>query len=199
MLTLFHASRSRSSRIVWLLEELGADYDICYVGIRYLDNSGAGPDPANLHPDKKVPALLHDGVVVSESTAVALYLCDLLPTAGLAPAIGDAARGPFLTWMVWSDTEFGPAMFAHMAGASDPRAADSYDAAVRRLTDALRQGPYLLGDRFSAADIMVGASLRFFRAQLPGSPALDTYLERLTSRPAFGRMQAKDAPAAQAA
>ena len=200
MLTLFHAPRSRSTRIVWLLEELGADYDIRYVSIRYRDNSGAGPDPANIHPDKKVPALLHDGTLVSESTAVALYLTDLLPAAGLAPAVDHADRGRYLTWMIWTDTEFAPAMFAQMSGVgSSPLAQANHQAAVGRLTDALARGPYLLGDRFSAADVMVGASIRFFRGQLPDSPAIDAYLERISSRPAFGRMLAKDAPTAQAA
>ena len=89
LLTLFHAPRSRSTRIVWLLEELGSPYELRYVTIRYMDNSGAGPDPANPHPDKKVPALLHDGVLVTESAAVATYLGDLMTAAGLAPHLGD--------------------------------------------------------------------------------------------------------------
>ena len=93
MLTLFHAPWSRSGRIVWLLEEIGADYDIRYVDIfRAMTQSGAR-DPANLHPDGKVPALLHDDVLVTESAAVALYLTDLFPEAGLGAPVGSAERG----------------------------------------------------------------------------------------------------------
>ena len=73
MLTLFHSPQSRSTRFLWLLEELGAEYEVEYVTIPRMDGSGA-PDPKNPHPEKKVPALLHDGHLVTESVAVALYL-----------------------------------------------------------------------------------------------------------------------------
>lgn len=198
MLTLFHAPRSRSSRIVWLLEELGADYDIRYVSIRYNDGSGDGPDPANRHPDKKVPALVHDGVLVTESSAVALYLADLLPAAGLAPS--DAERGPYLTWMTWADNELGAAVFARALGrGDDPRSRANYDAAMQRLTEALAHGPYLMGARFTAADVLIGPMLRFARSHLPEDAAIDAYLARLADRPAFARAQAKDTPVAQTA
>jgi len=88
MLTLFHAPWSRSGRIVWLLEEIGAGYDIRYVDIyRAMTNSGAR-DAANLHPDGKVPALLHDDALVTESAAIALYLTDLHPEANLGASDG---------------------------------------------------------------------------------------------------------------
>ena len=92
MLTLFHAPQSRSGRIVWLLEEIGADYDIVYVDIfRAMTLTGAR-DPANLHPDGKVPALLHDEALVSESAAVALYLTDVHPEANLGASVGSPDR-----------------------------------------------------------------------------------------------------------
>ena len=101
MLTLFHAPMSRSSRFIWLLEELGAPYEIHQVSIfRPMQGQGA-PDVANPHPDKRVPALLDDGVLVTESQAIALYLADRFPKAGLAPRIGERERGPYLTWMAW--------------------------------------------------------------------------------------------------
>lgn len=83
MLTLFHSLQSRSSRMIWLLEELGADYELRYVDIPRMDGSGR-PAPANPHPDKKVPALAHDGALVTESAAICLYLTDLHPEAGVA-------------------------------------------------------------------------------------------------------------------
>jgi len=82
MLTLFHAPWSRSSRLVWLVEELGADCRIEYCDIRRMDGAGAA-DPKNPHPDGKVPALLHNGALITESAAVALYLTGLHPEAGL--------------------------------------------------------------------------------------------------------------------
>ena len=197
MLTLFHAPRSRSTRIVWLLEELGADYTIRYVSIRYGDGSGDGPDAANEHPDKKVPALAYQGRIVSESTAVALCLCELHPAATLAPAPGEAERGAFLTWMCWAETEFGPALWAKIAGQGDtPHARANFEAVVRRLTDALARGPYLMGERFTAADVMIAAGIGWGRQHLPASEAIDAYVARVTGRPAFARAMAKDAPAA---
>lgn len=190
MLTLYHAPRSRSTRIVWLLEELGVPYHLHHVSIRYRDGSGDGPDFANPHPDKKVPALLHDDALVTESAAVALYLSDLVPEARLAPAIGTPARGAFLTWLSWIEGEFGPVIFGKMA---NPSHTTAFDAAVRRLTDALAQGPYLLGEHFSAADVMMGGTIGWAQGLLPRDAAVDAYVERLTTRPAFGRGMAKDA------
>ena len=107
MLTLFHAPQSRSSRIVWLLEELGVDYDIRYVDIfRSMTGSG-GRDAANPHPDGKVPALTHNDALVTESAAVALYLTDLFPEAGLGAAAGSAERAAYVTWLAWG-REFSP-------------------------------------------------------------------------------------------
>ena len=199
MLTLFHAPHSRSSRIVWLLEELGATYDIRYMSIRYGDGSGDGPDPANLHPDKKVPALLHDDTLVSESTAVAMRLCELFPEAGLAPGPDAADRGAYLTWMCWVETEFGPAVYARRAGQADARMQANYEAVVRRVLEALSRGPYLMGERFTAVDVMAGAVVLFVREQLPESDLIDAYAARLASRPALARARAKDAPAPRTA
>src|SRR6188474_3682695 len=100
MLTLYHAPQSRSSRIIWLLEELGADYQLVITDIPRQDGSGA-PDPRNPHPDQKVPALVHDGVLLTESIAILQYLADAFPQARLAPPIGDRARGPYLTWLAY--------------------------------------------------------------------------------------------------
>jgi glutathione S-transferase len=199
MLTLFHAPRSRSTRILWLLEELGMPYELRAVSIRYVDNSGAGPDPANPHPDKKVPALLHDGALVTESAAIAAYLADLAPEAALCPRIGDADRGPYLSWLSWIEGEFGPAMFERMAAGLDGPA-PAFAAAIGRIEAALAQGPYLLGARFSAADVMLGGALGWARDVLPQGGAAPGYLDRLAARPAFARGMARDGvPVAKAA
>lgn len=196
MLTLFHAPQSRSSRLVWLVEELGADVTIEYCDIQRMDGSG-GRDPKNPHPDGKVPALVHDGVLVTESHAVAVYLNGLYPQAGLGFPPDAPERGALLTWLWWGVGELEPALWSHMKGetATDPRAKARYDAATTRLLEALWVGPYLMGERFTLADVMIGSALSWARAYLPDSPLLDDYAARLAARPAFQRARARDAMA----
>ncbi|MGY4398673.1 glutathione S-transferase [Sphingomonas sp. UYAg733] len=195
MPTLYHAPQSRSGRIVWLLEELGTSYDLRHVGIVYGDGSGRR-DPANVHPDGKVPALVDDGMLITESLAVALHLTDRFPEAGLGALVGDPLRGAYLTWLAWCAGELEPMIFAQMTGAGDdPRAKAGFDAAVARIDAALAAGPYMMGDRFTAVDVMVGGTLGWARSVMPPSAALDAYLARLTERPANLAARAKDAPA----
>lgn len=194
MLTLFHAAWSRSSRIVWLLEELEADYEIRHVDIyRAMTLSGAR-DPANPHPDGKVPALMHDGALITESAAIALYLTDLYPEAGLGAPVGSKERGAYLTWLAWTAGEMEPALWGKITGAieTDPNIRKRYDDVVARLLGALAEGPYLMGERFTAVDVMIGAALAWGREHLPESALIDTYMERVSARPANGRAQAKD-------
>ena len=194
MLTLFHAPQSRSGRIVWLLEEIGADYDIVYVDIfRAMTLTGAR-DPANLHPDGKVPALLHDEALVSESAAVALYLTDLHPEANLGASVGSPDRAAYVTWLAWTAVEMEPAFWSRISGAaeSDPNAKARFDAVIARLLTALATGPYLMGDRFTAVDVMIASALAWGREYVPESALIDAYLERALNRPANERAAAKD-------
>lgn len=195
MITLFHAPRSRSSRMVWLIEELGLDCEVRYCQIAVRNGQAVGEaDAANPHPDGKVPALLHDGMLITESAAIALYLADLFPEAELGAPLGSAERGPLLTWICWAVGELEPAIWSKMTGEADrdPLAKARYQAAADRLLEALWVGPYLMGDRFTAADVMVGSSLAWARSCLPESPLLDAYAERLAMRPARIRADAKD-------
>ena len=194
MLTLFHAPQSRSGRIVWLLEEIGADYDIRYVDIfRSMTLTGAR-DPANLHPDGKVPALLHDGALVTESAAIAIYLTDLCPEANLGACAGSPDRAAYLTWLAWTAGEMEPAFWSKISGATetDLNARARYDAAIARLLTALATGPYLMGDRFTAVDVMIASALAWGREYVPESALVDAYLERALNRPANARAMAKD-------
>ena len=193
MLTLFHAPWSRSSRLVWLLEEIGTAYDICYCDIVRMDGSGAR-DPRNPHPDGKVPALLHDDGLVTESAAVALYLTDLFPEAGLGAPVGSPERAAYLTWLAWTAGEMEPAFWSRISGAaeSDPNAKARYDAVIARLLTALATGPYLMGDRFTAVDVMIASALAWGREYVPESALIDAYLERALNRPANARAAAKD-------
>jgi glutathione S-transferase len=197
VLTLVHAPQSRSSRIVWLLEEIGQPYAIDYVNIVLADGSGQA-DPHNPHPDKKVPALIHDGAVITESAAVALYLTDLFPEAKMGPAVGDPARGAHLTWLAYYAGVIEPVVVAAFAGVGDHpafmrnfRGRKEMD---RRISKALDEAPYLLGEQFSAADIFLASLGQFMRRMMPEGAAVDAYLERCGARPALARARQKDAP-----
>lgn len=198
MLTLFHAPWSRSSRLVWLVEELGADCRIEYCDIRRMDGTGAAA-PMNPHPDGKVPALLHDGALITESAAVALYLTGLYPEVGLGFPPASPLRGPLLTWMFWASGELEPSLWNKIAGAveTDAYAKARYDAAMTRLLEALWEGPWLMGDRFTVADVLIGSTVVWAREHLPDSPLLDAYVERLAARPAHARAIARDGAPAQ--
>lgn len=194
MITLFHAPNSRSSRIVWMLEELAVPYEIRPVSI-YRPMTGEGvPDDANPHPDKRVPAIDHDGVLVTESQGIALYLADAFPGAGLAPAIDDRLRGAYLTWMAWYVAEMEPALFAGFSGelAGSAEKQRGYDAVLARLRAALSAGDYVMGDVFTAADILIGSALNFARRAFPEDALLDAYVARCRQRPAAVKALARD-------
>lgn len=186
MLTLYHAPRSRSTRIIWLLEELGAHCELVYVDIQR--PTGGARDPRNPHPDGRVPALVHDGRLVTESVAIALYLTDLFPMNGIGPTTGDPQRGEYLTWL------------AYYAGVMEPMLIDrankreEAEKVDRRVLDALAKGPYLLGERFSAADVFLASIMQFQRSFLPESKLLDDFMARVSARPALRRALQRDAP-----
>jgi glutathione S-transferase len=195
MLTLFHAPQSRSSRVIWLLEELGAPYEIKKVTIARMDGSG-GVDPANPHPDGKAPALMDDGALITESAAIFLYLTDKFPAAGIGPQVGDKARGPYLTWLAYYAGVIEPVVTLAFAGLADN---DAMRRTFRgpqemhaRILKTLKAGPYLLGERFSAADILLASLGQWARAMLPAGAAIDDYLKRAGDRPAAARAFAKD-------
>ena len=194
MITLYHAPQSRSSRMIWLLEELGAPYQIEQVSIfRPMTGTGAG-DPANPHPDKQVPAIVHGNELVAESVGIVLYLIDAFPEADLGPVIGQPGRGDYLTWVSWYAAAMEPAMFAAMGDelAASPLKQRGYDAVVRRIEGALARGPYMMGETFSGVDLLVASAINFARRVFPESAALDAYVARCTARPAAVRGAALD-------
>lgn len=200
MLTLYHAPRSRSFRILWLLEEIGASYEVRIVPIRRGDGSGeeAGADYRKIHPHAKVPALAHGNAVVFETPAIALYLTDLHPEADLGPAVGDRLRGRYLTWLAYSTGVLEPSMIEkflnipHRTGAFGWGTPGEVEEVLAR---ALADGPYLLGEKFSAADVVIGGSFPILLQAkfLPDSAVFTDYVARLTQRPAYRSAQAKDA------
>ncbi|MCW0001937.1 glutathione S-transferase [Pararhizobium sp. YC-54] len=193
MLTLIHAPQSRSSRIIWLLEELGAEYDIRYVSIRRWDGSG-GPDDNNPHPHKQVPALLHNGALITESTAVVQYLVELYPQSELGRPPGHAERGAYLSWLAYYAGVIEPSGSAFLSGvaAGHPALLKVYEDMCVHVVATLTKQPYLLGNTISAADLLLVSALTWMRKLLPDSAVVDQYVQSITARPALARARAVD-------
>ena len=197
MLTLFHAPHSRSSRIVTLIDEMGiGDFVTIHpVTIPRQDGSGAR-DPANPHPEGKVPALLHDGTLITESAAIILYLNALFPDTGMAPKPGTATYGAHLTWLFWYGSVMEPALIHDAAGLSHPWLQATFRGTpeiTARLTRALADRPFLLGDRYSAADLLVHSPYAWFRDATPDVPVIRDWVARCQARPSVARTNAADA------
>lgn len=190
MLTLYHSPGSFSSRIVWLLEELDADYEI--ETVRYPDAGGGSADPRNPHPHGFTPALLHDGRLVSETGAIALYLTDLHPDSTLGVPVGDPRRSSYVTWLFYQVGLTEPLVYMKSRGLlkSDPDMSRLDGAMMRHIGEQLAEGPYLLGERFTAVDILYMSLFERARPLLGDSAALDAYLAR-ADRPARRRALAR--------
>jgi glutathione S-transferase len=196
-ITLFHSPQSRSGGALVLLEELGADYELHVLNLR--QGEQRKPEYLAVNPMGKVPAIIHDGVLVSEQGAVYAYLADLYPEAGLTPAIGDRQRGPYLRWLFFYGSSFEPALVDRALN-REPAPPSTcpygdYDTMLKTLTDQLAQGPFLLGERFTAADVLWGSALRWttmFKL-VPESAVVTDYIARVTARPAFARAARIDA------
>jgi glutathione S-transferase len=196
MLSLYHSPHSRSSRFIWLLEEIGIEYEIVYCDIRRRNGTGA-PDPNNRHPEKRVPALAHKGQVVTEQAAIALYLTDEFPDAGLGITVEEASRGTYLSWLAFYAGEVDPVFVTRLLYGDrlDPMTQRDAKRVVERVSAALEQGPYLLGDQFSAADILVSGPFEWDSSLAPAGSPIQDWLARLVDRPAATRAAAKDSPA----
>ena len=203
MLTLYHSPFSRSSRVIRLLHELNAmdEVDIEIVAIRRQDGSG-GHDPRNPHPEGKVPLLVQDGVEIWETSAIILTLTDHFAASGIAPQIGDPLRGRYLSWLAWYGNVLEPVMVHEVAGLSHPVIHTTFRGRAEmeaRLVSALEAAPYLLGDSFSAADLLVVSPWNWFADAAPQAPVVQDWIARCTARPSFAQMQAFDAERTAAA
>jgi glutathione S-transferase len=196
VITLFHHPKSRSTRFIFLLEELEAPYQLQLVTIRRSDGSGA-VDPANPHPHGKVPAISDDGVIVFESPAIALYLTDRFPKNHIGPLAGEPARGAYLSWLSYYTGVLEPAYMSKFMNVAVPRGSAGWvavDEAMEAVLKQLAEGPYILGARFSAADVLYGTTFAMFARSplMPQSPVIEDYVQRIVTRPAFARAQARD-------
>jgi len=191
----YYAPRTRSAVVLWMLEELGIPYEIVPIDLKAGAQHSA--EYLAINPMGKVPAIAHNGAVVTESAAILCYLADAFPQAGLAPAIGDPLRGPYLKWLFYSSACIEPAMIDKAADRPPtPRAMTgwgSYDLVIETLRDAAgKAAPFILGERFTAADVAIGSGLRFgmgFKL-IPELPEFVSYIERFKERPALQRQMA---------
>jgi glutathione S-transferase len=194
-ITLFHSPHTRSSGTLVLLEAIGAPYTLRVLDMKAGEQRQAGYLAVN--PMGKVPAILHGDVLVTEQVAIYLYLADLFPEAGLAPPIGDPLRGPYLRWMVFYAACFEPAVVDRAMNRESGGQAMSpygdYDTMLATLTAQLKPGTWLLGERFSAADVLWGTALTWTTAfkLVPELPEITAYLARFNAKPAVAEAQAK--------
>lgn len=196
-ITLFHSPNTRSSGALTLLEELGATYQVHALNMKAGEQRGAAYLAIN--PMGKVPEVLDHGELVTEQVAVFLYLADLFPEAGLAPPIGDPLRGPYLRWMAFYGSCFEPALVDRAMQRAPAAASTSpygdFDTMFKTLTDQLGKGPYMLGEKFTAVDVLWGCALTWIVAfkLVPDLPVIAAYTARVNARPAVARARARDA------
>ncbi|TGN56934.1 glutathione S-transferase family protein [Paracoccus liaowanqingii] len=184
MPVLYHAPQSRSDTIATLVRMLEANVEIREVSIPRQDGSGQ-PDPANPHPEKKVPYLVDGAETLRERGAIIVYLTDAYPDAKLGPLPGEVGRGAYLSWLFYYQGVMEPLILLHWAQLSHPAVTASLrdiDTMTARLTEALDPGPYLLGDRFTAADMLCSSPFHWFPDLMPEAPAIRDWVVRCAQR-----------------
>ncbi|MBC8013963.1 MAG: glutathione S-transferase family protein [Methyloceanibacter sp.] len=196
-LMLYHAAPSRSSIVRWMLEELGEPYDLHVLSLA--KGEQLQPDHLAVNPMGKVPALKHGEIVVTEAAAICTYLADEFPHARLNVPVGDVRRGPYLKWLFFGPSCIEPAITDRaFPRQEEPRRGmlgyGDFDTVMTVVAKAVEPGPYLMGEQFTAADVIVGSTLRWgmMFGLLPKRPEFVAYVGRLEQRPAMQRATALD-------
>jgi glutathione S-transferase len=202
-IVFYYNPMSRARTVHWMLEEVGQPYRLELMDF----SKGEHKQPGFLaiNPMGKVPALVHRGAAVTETGAICAYLADAFPAAGLAPPLDSPQRGTYYRWMFFAAGCLEPAMIDRMLDRppSDKRSSmgyGCYDDTVNVLEKVVTQGPFILGDRFSAVDVYIGSQMGFAMRMksLESRPAFGAYLARVSERPAFKRtMEQSDKYVAQ--
>ncbi len=194
---LFWAPQTRSSRAVWMLEEAGVEYELEHIDIR----DGGRQDNVDFRaasPMRKVPALKDHNVQMAESAAICLYIADRYCSGVLAPKIDDPDRGRFLYWLMYTPAVIEPTMSEKLNKIQPNRGRNGwgdFKSMIKTLSDGLGGNPWILGDHFTAADVMLGSSVHFLQLfdMLGDAPVLTDYVDRCRQRPAFQTAQSKEA------
>ena len=193
MMQLYWSPRSRSFSAIWLMEETGLPYERVLTDI----TTGAqkAPEFLKINPMGKVPALKDGDATLGEAAAICGYIADRYPEAKLAPAPSDPKRARYLQWLFFSPSCIEPALIQIFTKLEVPASTAAWGSATQVfdvLDAALQKGPWILGDQFSAADIVIGSGLNFavrLFKMVPSRPSFDAYIERCAARPAFQRAE----------
>ena len=192
-ITLYTNPMSRGRIVHWLLEELGVPYDMKILDFEKREHKS--PEYLKINPMGKVPAIVHRGTVVTEAAAICVYLADAFPQAGLAPKLDDPKRGTYLRWIFFGVGCLEPAVLDKMFNrppVERPGAIGygTYETALAVLETALTPGPWILGERFSAADVFVGSQLHFgvMTKAIAPTPVMQKYVDRIAARPALQKL-----------
>lgn len=185
---LFWAPQTRSPRAIWMLEEVGMHYDMELVDIRSPDRKDSDEFLA-ASPMGKVPAIVDGDVAMSESAAICIYLADRYAAGRLAPALDDPSRGKYLYWAIYTPAVIEPAMSEKFNNVESNRGRSGwgdFDLMIQTFDEALEGNQWILGDQFSAADVMLGSSAIFLRMfeMLPDTANIGAYADRCLARPA---------------
>jgi glutathione S-transferase len=196
-LTLYHAAPSRSSIVRWMLEELGEPYEIHLLSLS--KGEQLAPDYLAINPMGKVPALKHGDTVVTEAAAICTYLADEFPHARLNVPVGDLRRGPYLKWLFFGPSCIEPAVIDRAAPRNEEARRGmlgygDFDTVMDVVAKGVGKGPYLMGEQFTAADVVIGSGLRWGMMfnLIPKRPEFEAYVARLEQRPALQRATALD-------
>lgn len=203
MLTVYGCANTRSTRVVWALEEANADYQ--YVPIDLRSGAGNQPDYLALNVAGKVPTLVDSGFILTESAAICIYIADRFADACLIPAVGTQERATCNQWCYFAMAELEQPLWTmtkhrfalprdHRVPAMLDTARWEFAGAVNILASGLGHRPFILGEQFSVADILIGHSLAWARAyELPlKDEPIQAYASRLWQRPALERARQRE-------
>jgi glutathione S-transferase len=187
---LYFNPRSRAVIAKWMLDECGADYEI--VPIDFDKREHKSPWFLRINPAGKLPALVDGNTSLFENAAICLYLAERFPQAKLAPPIDDPRRGRYLSLMVYSTSQLEPAMGDALLELEHKpqRGWTDFETVKDVIEGELGEGPYLFGDWFTAADVMIGSMFIWKRmwGRPPDRPRIEAYVDRLMARPKAMRL-----------
>jgi glutathione S-transferase len=191
---VFYMPRTRSTRVLWMLEEIGKPY----AAVQIAHEDRRSPKHLARHPLGRVPVVeLDDGSHLFESAAICLQLADLYPDAGLIPPLGSQERGLVYQWVLFAVSELEGPLFRWRQelrnNLSDTPSRQRFADAATAAEDAIGAGPWLLGDNFTVADVMCLSILSGAHSYdlLTDWPGLQAYVVRGAARPAFAASQAR--------
>lgn len=200
-ITLYHHPFSRAANVVWMLEEVGVNYDLKFVDL--MKGEQKTPDILALNPMGKLPILTDGDAVVTESAAIGVYLADRYTPGRLAPTIDDPKRGTYFRWAFFAPSVIEPGLMAKAASWTykETQAGwGNHDAMLNAIESALKTNDYLLGENFSMADVIFGGTLRYMLTfkMLEPRETFRAYADRLGARDALKRANAKNAAVREA-